>query len=218
RRYEMRYQDVASRLILAANGAGLTTYLTRDELELEEMSRTFRAHCVLEGWDPPHEIRAEFQFFWPCEQAAHSLYGTEGLCAFYHGEEVACTHYELDPEPMIELQIEYCLPDHAAADLDSTAAMTYFAQRVQEAHRESVEHENLVVVRFRSVFHEDRLRISSAVASHYWLIEGEELEDEDILSSILASVCNEVHDFLLRLADLFPEPGKKGRRRRSRRR
>jgi hypothetical protein len=212
----MRYQDVAGILILAADGAGLVTYGAQDQLELHQMSRSFRVLCVPYNWEPPFDIRAQLRFHWSCEQAAYSLYGTEGLCALYHGLDEECTHYEFDAEPMIELEIEYHLPDHAVVALDSTADMKYFGQRVREAHRECVEHENLVAVRFKSVFYQDRLRVSSAVASHFWVIEGEDLEDEGNLVSILTSICDEVHDFLLRLAGLFAEPGEEGRRGRSR--
>jgi hypothetical protein len=208
----MRYQDVAGQLILAADGTGLHTYGAEDQLELHEMRRSFRLLCVPHNWEPPFEIRAQLQFHWSCEQAAYSLYGTEGLCALYHDPDEECTHYELEAEPMIELEIEYHLPDHAAVALNGAADMQYFGQRIQEAHRECVEHENLVVVRFESVFYQDRLRVSSAVASHFWLIEGEDLEDEGNLVSILGGICNEVHDFLLHLADLFAESENKGRK------
>jgi hypothetical protein len=209
----MRYQDVAGQLIFAADGAGLNTYGIEDQLELHHLDRSFRVLCVPHNWEPPFEIRAQLQFHWSCEQAAYSLYGTDGLCALYHGPDEECTHYELDAEPMIELAIEYHLPDHAVVALNSADDMKYFGQRVQEAHRECIEHENLVVVRFESVLYQDRLRVSSAVASHYWLIEGEDLEDEGNLVSILAGICNEVHDFLPRLAGLFAEPTKKDRKR-----
>lgn len=208
----MRYQDVAGMLILAADGAGLHTYGAEDQLELHQMRRSFRVLCVPHNWEPPFEIRAQLQFPWSCEQAAYSIYGTEGLCALYHNPDEECTHDQLDAEPMIELAIEYHLPDNAVVALNRAADMKYFGQRVREAHRECVEHENLVVVRFESVLYQDRLRVISAVASHFWLIEGEDLEDEGNLVSILAGICNEVHDFLLRLAGLFAESRKKGRR------
>ena len=211
----MQYQDIAGQLILAADGAGLETYGIQDQFELVHMSRTFRTLCVPHNWEPPFEIRVQLQFHWSCEQAAYSIYGTEGLCALYHDSDEECTHNELDAQPMIELEIEYHLPDKAVVALNSTADMKYFGQRIQEAHRECVEHENPVVVRFESVFYQDQLRVSSAVARHFWLIEGEDLEDEGNLVSILAGICNEVHDFLLRLGDLFAESGKEGQRRQS---
>ena len=212
----MRYQDLAGQLILAADGAGLDTYGTEDQLELHQMDRSFRVLCVPYDWEPPFEIRAQLQFHWSCEQAAYSIYGTEGLCALYHDPDEECTHYQLDAQPMIELEIKYHLPDHAVLALNNASDMKYFGQRVREAHRECVEHENLVAVRFESVLYQDRLRVSSAVASHHWLIEGEDLEDEGNLFLILADICNEVHDFLLRLAGLFAESGEEGRRGQSR--
>jgi len=212
----MRYQDIAGQLILAADGVGLDTYGAEDQLELHHLDRSFSVLCVPHDWKPPFEIRAQLQFHWSCEQAAYSIYGTEGLCALYHGSDEECTHHEVGAQPMIELEIEYHLPDHGVTALSSAADMKYFGQRIQEAHRECVEHENLVAVRFESVFYQDQLRVSSAVASHHWLIEGEDLEDEGNLISILASICHEVHDFLLRLADLFAASGEKGRQGRSR--
>ncbi len=212
----MRYQDIAGQLILAADGAGLDTYGAEDRLELHQLNRSFRTLCVPHDWEPPFEIRAQLRFHWSCEHTAYSIYGTEGLCALYHDPDEECTHDEFDAQPMTELEIEYHLPDHAVVALSSAADMEYFGQRVQEAHRECVEHENLVAVRFESVFYRGQLRVSSAVASHHWLIEGEDLEDEGNLISILASICHEVHDFLLRLADLFAASGEKGRRGRSR--
>jgi hypothetical protein len=212
----MRYQDLAGQLILAADGAGLDTYGTEDQLELHQMDRSFRVLCVPYDWEPPFEIRAQSQFHWSCEQAAYSLYGTEGLCALYHDPDEECTHYELDAQPMIELEIKYHLPDHAVLALNSASDMKYFGQRVQEAHRECVEHENLVAVRFESIFYQDRLRVSSAVASHFWVIEGEDLEDEGTLFSILTGVCNEMHDFLLRLDGLFAESAEESQRGQSR--
>lgn len=212
----MRYQDVAGQLILAADGAGLDTYGSQDQLELHQMKRSFRVLCVPYDWEPPFEIRAQLQFHWSCEQAAYSIYGTEGLCALYHDPYEECTHYDCDAEPMIELAIEYHLPDNVVVALNSATDMKYFGQRVREAHRECVEHENLVAVRFESVVYQDRLRVSSAVASQFWVIEGEDLEDEGILGSILSGICNEVHDFLLRLAGLFAESGEEGQPGRSR--
>ena len=214
----MRYHDVAGRLILAIDYADLYAYIIKDQLELNDLKRSFRTLCVLDDWESPFEIRAQFQFYWPCEQTAYSVYGTEGLCALYHDPDEECTHYELDAQPMIELDIEYHLPDRAVVALKSVADMEYFAQRVQEAHRECVDHENLVSVRFESVFYQDELRVSSAFARNYWLIEGKDLEDEGTLISILAGICGEVHDFLLRLADLFAESEKKGRKRGRRKR
>ena len=201
----MRYEDIAGQLIFAADGADLHTYGVEDQLELHQMNRSFRVLCVPDDWEPPFEIRAQFQFHWSCEQAAYSIYGTEGLCALYHDLDEECTHYELSAQPMIELEIKYHLPDHAVLALNNAADMKYFGQRVREAHRECVEHENLVAVRFQSVFYQDRLYVSSAVASHFWVIEGEDLEDEGTLFSILTGICNEVHNFILRLADLFAE-------------
>jgi hypothetical protein len=212
----VRYQDVVGRLIFAADGAGLGIYGAEDRLELHEMSRSFRVLCVPDSWERPFDIRAQLQFHWSCEQAAYSIYGTQGVCALYHGPDQECTHDELEAEPMIELEIDYHLPDQAVAALTATTDMEYFGQRVREAHRECAEHENLVAVRFESVFYENQLRVSSAVASHYWLIEGEDLEHEEHLAPILADICTEVHDFLLRLAGLFTQPREKGRRRRRR--
>ena len=201
----MRYQEVASRLIIAANGAGLRTYATKEQVELQQLNRSFKTCCVPDVWEPPFDIRAQLQFYWPCEQTAHSVYGTEGVCALYHDPDEECIHYEFGAQTMIELDIEYHLPDRAVTALKTFADMEYFAQRVQEAQRECVDHENLVVVGFDSVFFGDELRISSAFARHHWLIEGEDLEDEGTLISILTGICDEVHDFLLRLADLFAE-------------
>jgi hypothetical protein len=212
----MRYQDIAGNLILAADGADLDTYGAEDQLELHQMRRSFRVLCVPHNWEPPFEIRAQLQFHWSCEQAAYSIYGTEGLCALYHDADEWCAHYEFEAQPMIELEIEYHLPDHAVVALNNAADMKYFGQRVQEAHRECVEHENLVAVRFESVLYRDRLRVSSAVASHFWMIEGEDLEDEGNLVSILVGICHEVRDFLLRLADLFAESGEEGQQGQSR--
>jgi hypothetical protein len=202
----MRYQEIVGRLILAAADAGLMMYDTRDEIELNDMSRSFQALCVPHDWEPPFEIRAQLKFFQGCEQTAYSLYGTEGLCALYHGDEVECTHYELNPEPVLELDIEYHLPEQAVAGLDDTAAIQRLGERVREAHRECVDHENLVTVQFDLIFFGDQPRVRFAKASHYWLIEGEGLEDGEELSFIFTEICDEVHDFLLRLADLFPEP------------
>ena len=203
----MRYQDITGKLILAADGAELRTYGAEDQLELHELSHSFRMLCVPYDWLPPFDIRARLRFYWSCEQAAYSIYGTEGLCALYHGPDEECTHYEFDAQSMIELEIEYHLPDRAVSALNSAADIKYFGQRIREAHRECIEHENLVTIHFESVLYQDQLRISSAIASHYWVIEGEELEDEGNLSSNLFGICNEVHDFLLRLADLFAETG-----------
>lgn len=208
----MRYQELAGLLVLVAGDAGLITYGAEDQLELNELNRSFRVLCAPQGWEPPFDIRAQLEFYWSCDQAAYSIYGTEGLCALYHDPDEECTHYELDAEPMIELEIEYHLPDHAASALSSVAEMEYFGQRVRETHRECVDHENLVAVRFESVFYEDQLRVSSAIASHYWVIEGEDLENAGVLISILSDICHEVHDFLPRLADLFAESGDEGQR------
>jgi hypothetical protein len=201
----MRYQDVAALLVLVAGDAELITYGAEDQLELHEMSRSFQVLCAPQGWEPPFDIRAQLEFYWSCDQTAYSIYGTEGLCALYHDPDEECPHYDLEAEPLIELEIEYHLPDHAASALNSIAEMEYFGQRVLEAHRECVDHENLVAVRFQSVFYEGQLGVSSAVASHYWVIEGEDLEDPGTLVSILSDICHEVHDVLLRLADLFAE-------------
>ncbi len=212
RRLRMRYQELVDLLVLVAGDAGLITYRAEDKLELNELNRSFRLFCVPKGWESPFDIRAQLEFYWSCEQAAYSIYGTEGLCALYHDPDEECTHYELDAEPMIELEIEYHLPDHAVSALSSAADMKYFGQRIREVHRECVDHENLVAVRFESVFYKDRLRVSSAVASHYWVIEGKDLEDPRALVSILSDICHEVHDVLLRLADLFAESRDKGQR------
>ena len=215
----MRYQEVASRLIIAANGAGLKSYATRDQVELQQLDRSFRTCVVPDVWEPPFDIRAQLEFYWPCEQTAHSIYGPEGVCALYHDPDEECIHYEFDAQTMIELSIEYHLPDHVVRALKTADDMKHFAQRIHEAHRECVDHENLVFVCFESVFYRDNLRISSALAGHHWVIEGEDLEDEGILNSILTGISGEVRGFLLRLADLFAEPEEeKGRRMRRRKR
>ena len=206
----MQYQEVASRLIIAANDVGLRTYATKEQVELQQLNRSFETCCVLDDWEPPFDIRAQLRFYWPCEQTAHSVYGTEGVCALYHDPDEECIHYEFGAQTMIELDIEYHLPDRAVTALKTFADMEYFAQRVQEAQREHVDHENLLSICFESVFYQERLRISSACARHHWLIEGNDLEDEEILISILADICDEVYDFLLCLADLFAESEKKG--------
>jgi hypothetical protein len=206
----MRYEHICGLLMWAAEQAGLETYGMEDKLNINNLDRTFRALAVPDGWEPPFDIRAAMHFYWPCEQTAYSTIGTDGLCSLYHGDDEECSHDKA--ELFTELQIEYNLPDAVFRQIDGFAAMEALSQKVQTSFSDCVKHENMVAVQFEIVYYDGKLTVSSAIARHYWTIEGEHLEDYQALGGIFLGICREVHTFLERLHKDFEKTGKRKKR------
>jgi hypothetical protein len=154
-------------------------------------------------------------FYWDAVHTAYASYGTEGLCALYHGEEKECPH-DVDylAEPFIELEIEYRLPETLVANLSNTDAQLAFARQVQDSFRRVIKnHDNIPALSIRTTYTGDKQHVGEVYAHHHWTFEADDLENPDNLVAAFVDICEEVRTVLEQFDREFrPKPAKKARR------
>jgi hypothetical protein len=211
----LNYNDVANLLRFAGFQAKLIPYLQKETVDVIDLDREFRMHCVPKDWEPPFELRAELSFHWDSIHTAYATYGTEGLCALYHDDTDECPHdVEYPADPFVELEIEYWLPETLVANRPDADAQLALARQVQDAFRQVVKgHDNVPVLSLRTTYTADKQHLSELSAHHFWTFEADELENPDELAAAFVSICEEVRTVLEQFDRQFrPKPAKKSRR------
>jgi hypothetical protein len=183
------YEELINQINDAAHEAGLKIYNIRNQLETRTLDREFSFCCVPQEYEAPHKTRALIHFGWDNTLTAESFGGN---CALYHGDDIECTHDEIDKEPFIELYIKYQF--EVIAD---------FKTMTDEINKElirifhvNMEHENVPIIKWELIVRDDgNNMISEISAEHYWHINL--MEDYD-----LESVFTEVKDVIRDIREL----------------
>ena len=168
-------------MLETAKEVGLDAYLLRNNIETRTLEKGFSCLVIPIANKPPHSIRAEISFVWDATLTSESIYG--GDCSLYHDETTNCIHYELDPEPFIELEIEYQFEIEQKNQLDGNK----INQTLHELFLGIMNHRNLPTIKWEVAINgSNEVRISGVSASHYWHIKflDEPIEFDEIFEEI----------------------------------
>jgi len=160
----LTYEDVVKGFLKSAKNAGLNVYKIDHKIELTSLDREFICYCVPKENTPPHYIRAEVSFHWDSIMTAESVYG--GNCSLYHDDCTECTHNDLEPNPFIELEIEYKF------EVDVNIVDLINNELHKDVFSKIMQHENIPTIRWQLITdRQGNKRISEIWANHHWLIE-----------------------------------------------
>lgn len=178
----LTYEVIRDTLLETAEEVGLDAYLIRNTIETQTLEKNFSCLVVPIENKPPHSIRAELSFAWDATLTSESIYG--GNCSLYHNETIGCIHDELDPEPFIELEIEYQFEIKPENKSDGNK----INQILYKLFSEVMDHANQPTIKWELAINTDKkVLISNISASHYWHIDfkDEPIDFEDILNEIV---------------------------------
>jgi len=208
----MRYEEMAGILLREARQAGLRTFDTHSTLDTAELRRTFSVCCIPEGWAKETSLWAELTFEWDSVLTAYSVAGTSAMCSIYHHPGEECSHLEAWPHPVAILEAIFSLPYDRLAVLPVGVRLARLGNRLRDLCLEAGLDGTIDTVSFTVSMEEGSLRAIGGDLSSAWAMEGDVLEDSDLLAERVREICRQVHQALLSLGQalLEPEEGQTG--------
>ncbi len=209
----MRYEEVAGCLLRAARQAGLRTFAIHSTLETTELDRVFSVRCIPEDWPKDAWPVAEFSFEWDSALTSYTVLGTERLCSLYHPSTEPCPHSEDGGFPSIYLDVVFDLPPEWAQDVSPGTPLGRLGLRVKRLLKDAgvtgTAHPPVFLL---EVEEKGVLRVTEWRQPVEWLLDYEQLEDNQELTRKLTEICQEVRQGLVRLREEMAEPERKEER------
>ncbi|SFH42192.1 hypothetical protein SAMN05660649_05146 [Desulfotomaculum arcticum] len=186
----LKYEDIVARLNDSIINANLDPYLIQEKIELRSCNREYINICKTRD-AKDGKIRAEISFEWDSLLTSESVYG--GNCSLYHNETESCLHDELEPEPFIELEINYYF------DMSDIKIIDYIEKALSNVFDSVMEHSNRPLLRWSMLTDLDNnKRVSEIYANHYWHIDLNKDEEIDF-----DGICIEIYQVLTALESLL---------------
>jgi len=188
----LKYEDIVARLNDAIINANLDPYYVQEKIELRSCNREYITICkTKEAKDG--KIRAEINFGWDNLLTSESVYG--GNCSLYHDETESCLHDELEPEPFIELEINYYF------DIGDIKIIDHIEKILSNVFDDVIEHNNRPSLKWSMVSDLDNNKgISEIYASYFWEIDLNKDEEIDF-----DGICVEIYQ-ILKALELLRQP------------
>ena len=183
----LTYEQIRDSLLESASAIGLHAYIISNKIEIQTLEKEFSCLMVPAENDPPYPVRAEVSFGWDAILSSESIYG--GNCSLYHNETTECIHDELDPEPFIELAIEY----QFEIKPESEAVLNEINQTLFQLFSRIMNHRNLPTIRWEvAINNENEIIITRVSANHYWHVEflDEPIVFDEIFEEVLEVLKN----------------------------
>jgi|YelNatPaOPRAMG01_1025707.scaffolds.fasta_scaffold170451_1 hypothetical protein len=207
----MRYEEVAGILLREARQAGLRTYDIHSTMETAELHRVFSVRCVPDGWPKDSSLSAELTFEWDSVLTAYTVLGTARICALYHPPEEGCSHLDETPLPTTILEAVFDLPPEVMEGVPVGARLARLGLRVSRLLAEAGVKGTLEPPMFQlAVEGKGNLKATAWYLSVSWPLADEALEDARELSMVLADICRQVRQGLLRLREALLGPHEEG--------
>ncbi|MBV9101472.1 MAG: hypothetical protein JOZ46_09800 [Candidatus Dormibacteraeota bacterium] len=194
------YEEFASDLLEAIDGAGLTIEDVRHHVEPGIGERRFECTIRLAG-DPPSRYHVHLSFVWDALLTFVSAYGAGADCELYHDDEEAqdCPHQQLTPQPFVDVEAEFVLGDggYELHELDEVSswidtAQTLVGKAFSDEDRPSV-HVGIAVLGSTTL-------VEKFTAEHSWFLDFEKQPDLSVIARQIDSALRLVPQ----LADRLP--------------
>lgn len=194
------YEEFASDLLEAIDGAGLTIEDVRHHVEPGIGERRFECTIRVAG-DPPSRYHVHLSFVWDALLTFVSAYGAGADCELYHDDEEAqdCPHQQLTPQPFVDVEAEFVLGDggYELHELDEVSswidtAQTLVGKAFSDEDRPSV-HVGIAVLGSTTL-------VEKFTAEHSWFLDFEKQPD----LSVIARQIDAALRLVPQLADRLP--------------
>lgn len=194
------YEEFASDLLEAIDGAGLSIEDVRHHIEPGIGERRFECTVRLAG-DPPSRYHAHVSFVWDALLTFVSAYGPGADCELYHDDEEAqdCPHQQITPQPFVDVEAEFVLGDggYELHELDEVSGWVDTVQSLlgkvfTEEDRPSV-HVGVAVLGTTTL-------VEKLTAEHSWFLDFEKQPDLSAIAGQLDKALKSVPQ----LADRLP--------------
>lgn len=172
------YEEMASDLLEAIDGVGLSIEDVRHEIEPGIGERRFECTVRLSPTDPPSRYHVHLSFSWDALMTYIATYGAGADCELYHDEEEAheCVHQQLPPQPFVEVEAEFVLGD-GGYELQELGEVTGWIDTVQSLLAKAFGDEDRPSVHVGLAALGSTVLVEKFVAEHSWLVDFERRPD-----------------------------------------
>ncbi|TMC48339.1 MAG: hypothetical protein E6J14_12460 [Chloroflexi bacterium] len=166
------YEELASDLLEALDGAGLTIDDVRHELEPGVGERRFECTVRMAPADPPSHYHAHLTFSWDALMTYVAAYGPGADCDLYHedDEETDCPHRHLAPQPFVEVEAEFVLGD-GGYELHDLGEVSGWVDTVQGLLAKAFPEDDRPSVHVGLAALGGTVLVEKLTAEHSWLLD-----------------------------------------------
>jgi len=194
------YEEFASELLEAIDGAGLVIDDVRHHIEPGVGERRFECTIRLAAAEPSR-YHVHLSFLWDALLTYVATYGPGADCELYHDDEEAqdCPHQQLPPQPFVELEAEFVLGD-GGYELQVMSEVAGWTDTVQGLMGKAFPDDDRPSVHVGIAVLGPTTLVEKFTAEHSWLIDFEKQPD-------LSAIARQIHTALRlipQLADRLP--------------